>query len=70
MMMLWGKMKSSSEYSEYLLHIAVFEKQDQKSTRCDISNVFQDFQVFPDFIEFPDFKVLSDLSVFPDFPDF
>ena len=34
------------------------EKQDQKSTRCDISNVFQDFQVFPDFIEFPDFKVL------------
>ena len=44
--------------------------EDQKSTRCDISNVFQDFQVFPDFIEFPDFKGLSDLSVFPDFPDF
>ena len=54
-------------------------KQDQKSTRCDISYVFPDFPVFPDILMFPDFPVLPDFldfkvflnfSVFPDFPDF
>ena len=51
-------------------------KQDQKSTRCDISYVFPDFPVFPDILMFPDFPVLPDFlnfkvfPVFPDFPDF
>ena len=39
-------------------------KQDQKSTRCDISYVFQDFPMFPDILIFPDFPVLPDFLEF------
>ena len=65
--------KQLSDLNEHMNNIKLVEplnKKDQKSTRCDISNVFQDFPSFPDFMEFPDFKMFSDLSVFPDFPDF
>ena len=51
----------------------LFKKQDQTSTRCDISYVFQDFPVFPDFTVFPDlpdFWMFLDFLVFPDFTVF
>ena len=48
-------------------------KQDQKSSRCDISYVFPDFPVFSDIQMFPDFlhfKVFLNFPVFPDFEMF
>ena len=48
----------------------VSKKQDQKSTRCDISYVFPDFPVFPDILMFPDFPVLPDFLDFKVFLNF
>ena len=45
-------------------------KQDQKSTRCDISHVFPDFPVFLDILMFPDFPVLPDFLDFKVFLNF
>ena len=73
------------DHKNIFLFINWNTKQDQKSTRCDISYVFQDYPVFPDILLFPDFPVLPDFLefkvflnfsvfldflVFPDFPDF
>ena len=76
----WPKFSSSSIYTFrgkaiYWTHcelctVLYYFKQDQKSTRCDISYVFPYFPVLPDFkmfLDFPDFEMFLDFPVFSDF---